>query len=38
MTNLETYKNCFVEALELELKNVEDANAESLKDGILLVR
>lgn len=31
MTNLETYKNCFVEGLELELENVEDAKAESLE-------
>lgn len=31
MTNIETYKNCFVEGLELELNNVENATMESVE-------
>lgn len=30
MTNLETYKNCFIECLELELDNVESATMETV--------
>ncbi len=30
MTNLETYKNCFIECLELEWENVESASIETV--------
>jgi len=31
MTNLETYKNCFVEGLELDVDTVEGASMESVE-------
>ena len=31
MTNLETYKNCFVEGLELDINAVENASMESVE-------
>lgn len=31
MTNLETYKNCFVEGLELDLESVETASMDSVE-------
>lgn len=31
MTNLETYKNCFVEGLELDMESVETASMESVE-------
>lgn len=31
MKNIETYKNCFVEGLELDMENVENATMESVE-------